>query len=139
MGKYAYVFSPLYFRWSLIYKPRHTDDSLDTDYRQDLINSNSKFFNAITDYANILINNLQSQLFVSAYYKGDRNLINITDIQNLSNQFFDRFDALKNALNASANFTNLAKSVFKKLIYTNFSAKANVLAPLAPQNWGARG
>ena len=64
-----------------VYKPRYTGYSLDTDYRQDLINSNSKFFNDITDYANILINNLQSQLFVVAYYKGDRNLTNIVTNQ----------------------------------------------------------
>ena len=67
--------------YTAIYKPRYTGYSLDTDYRQDLINSNSKFFNDITDYANILINNLQSQLFVVAYYKGDRNLTNIVTNQ----------------------------------------------------------
>lgn len=103
--------------YTAIYKPRQTDyadDSLDTDFRQDLINPNSKFFNAITDYADMLINNLKSQLFVVAYYKGDRNLTNITDIQNFSNQFFDRFEALKNALNASANFTDLANWFFAR-------------------------
>ncbi len=103
--------------YTAIYKTRYTDyadDSLDTDYQHDLINSNLKFFNDITDYANTLIDNSLSKLFVVAYYKGDRNLTNITDIQNLSNQFFDRFDALKNALNASANFTDLANWFFTR-------------------------
>ena len=101
--------------YTAIYKPRYTDyadDSLDTDYQQHLINSNSKFFNDITDYANILINNSQSQLFVVAYYKGDRNFTNVTNIQNPSNHFTDRFDGLKNTLNASANFTDLANWFF---------------------------
>ena len=63
---------------------------------------------------NVLKNNLQSipVLFILVYYKSNRNLTNITDIENISNPHFERLDAFKNALDATANFTDLTNWFF---------------------------
>jgi len=67
---------------------------------------------------NKLLKNLKSgtetQLLVIAYYKISRDLKNITNIKKLSAQSFDRFDSLKNAFDAIANFTDLANWFFTR-------------------------
>jgi predicted ATP-binding protein involved in virulence len=58
------------------------------------------------------INNQNSELSVIVYYQGNRNLNNIPELESYSNNSFDRFDALKNCFNATANFTDLATWFF---------------------------
>jgi predicted ATP-binding protein involved in virulence len=45
-------------------------------------------------------------------YKSNRHLTNIGDLENIPNKSFDRFDALNNAFDATANFTDLATWFF---------------------------
>ncbi len=74
----------------------------------------SSAVSSLTD-AYFNLRNEISELSVVAYYRGDRHLTNINDIndiKNIPNKSFDRFDALKNALNATANFTDLANWFF---------------------------
>lgn len=100
--------------WKVTYKRTLIDDenkSLNIDYSEDWY---KVIYNKIVDYLNTLNNKSQSELFILAYYKGNRNLTNITDIKNLSNQFSDRFDALKNAFDAIANFSDLANWFFAR-------------------------
>jgi predicted ATP-binding protein involved in virulence len=51
-------------------------------------------------------------LSVIAYYKGNRNLSNDINLKTITNQSFDRFDSLKNSLDATANFTDLINWFF---------------------------
>ncbi|WP_413171424.1 AAA family ATPase [Anabaena azotica] len=55
-----------------------------------------------------LQNEATSELSIIAYYRGDRHLTNIGDLESISNKNFNRFDSLKNAFDATANFTDLA-------------------------------
>jgi predicted ATP-binding protein involved in virulence len=71
-----------------------------------------ELYTAIGDECNILKKNPQSELSIIAYYKSDRHLINISDLENIPNKSFDRFDALNNALDATANFKDLANWFF---------------------------
>jgi predicted ATP-binding protein involved in virulence len=61
-----------------------------------------------------LLDSKDFEISVYAYYQSNRNLTNFTHLENLSNQSFDRFDAFKNALNANANFTDLANWFFRR-------------------------
>ena len=47
-----------------------------------------------------------------AYYRGNRNIRDISDVNDVFNQDFDPFDALKNSLDATASFTDLANWFF---------------------------
>ena len=67
---------------------------------------------AIGEKCNTLKKNPQSELSIIAYYKSDRHLINISDLENIPNKSFDRFDAFNNSLDATANFTDLANWFF---------------------------
>lgn len=71
-----------------------------------------KLYAAIKDKYNKLKENPKSQLSVIAYYKSNRHLINLAYLENIPNKSFDRFDALNNALDATANFTDLANWFF---------------------------
>lgn len=78
-----------------------------------LIRSHSKRRKGIEYMKRIVaLKNLQSMLVVIAYYKNNRNLTNITNIENISNPHFKRLDSFKNALDATANFTDLANWFF---------------------------
>ena len=61
---------------------------------------------------NVIHNQKVSQISVIAYYKCDRNLIDITDVKNIPDLFFNRFDAFKKAFNATANFKDLSNWFF---------------------------
>jgi predicted ATP-binding protein involved in virulence len=64
----------------------------------------SKFLNQL--------DNKKSDLSIIAYYRGDRHLNNIDDIEDISNKYFNRFDALNNILDATSDFTDLANWFF---------------------------
>jgi predicted ATP-binding protein involved in virulence len=101
-------------KWEVTYTKTPIDDenkSLNPDYSEDWYKA---IYSKINDYLSTLNNKSQPELFIVAYYKGNRNLTNITDIKNLSNQFSDRFDALKNAFDAIANFSDLANWFFAR-------------------------
>jgi predicted ATP-binding protein involved in virulence len=61
-----------------------------------------------------LKNDLESELCVIAYYKSDRNLKNSLNLnlKTISNQSFNRFNSLDNALDVIANFTDLINWFF---------------------------
>ena len=87
----------------MIYSKGHTDDEnamleMDSEFLHDT--------NQTIDYCQ------QPELFVLTYYKANRNLINIIDLDNILNQSFSRFDALKNAFDATASFPDLANWLF---------------------------
>ncbi|NMF60584.1 AAA family ATPase [Pseudanabaena yagii] len=97
--------------WTINYYKKITDDTA----RLSVSNGDPWFQTirqGINSYLNVLNNDIESYLFTIAYYRGNRNLTNITDIENISNKSFDRFDILKNAFDATANFTDLANWLF---------------------------
>jgi predicted ATP-binding protein involved in virulence len=51
-------------------------------------------------------------LSVIAYYKGNRNLFNDINLKTITNQSFDRFSALNDPFDATANFTDLINWFF---------------------------
>jgi predicted ATP-binding protein involved in virulence len=57
---------------------------------------------------------LNSVIIVVAYYKGNRNLTNINDLEIIPSHSFNRFDALKNAFDATVNFTDFASWLFNR-------------------------
>ena len=108
--------------WTMVYKKPPTENDnkrieIDfinpSDFIKSLISSGyERFYSAIQQRFNKLNKDITSELFIIAYYKGDRYLTNIGDIENNSNQLCDRFDALKNAFDATANFTDLVNWFF---------------------------
>ena len=61
-----------------------------------------------------LNNDLQSQLFVIAYYRVNRLLTNIANLKKFLTYSFDRFESLNHAFDAIANFTDLANWFFTR-------------------------
>ncbi|WP_071190366.1 AAA family ATPase [Trichormus sp. NMC-1] len=53
-----------------------------------------------------------SELSVIAYYKVNRHLTNIAYVKNVSPQFFDRFNSLNHAFDATHSFTDMANWFF---------------------------
>lgn len=108
--------------WTMVYKKPPTENDnkrIEIDFinSRDLINSlissgYELFYSAIQQQYDKLNKDPTSELFIIAYYKGDRYLTNIADIETISNQSFNRFDALKNAFDATANFTDLVNWFF---------------------------
>lgn len=104
-------------KWRIIYEQPFTDNDnkvIDihlskSDFYQEGL---EEIYFALKKKCNDLKNNLNSELSVIAYYKSNRHLINIAELDNIPNKSFDRFDALNNALDATANFTDLANWFF---------------------------
>lgn len=110
------VFATGFPNWQVVYeKPPHDNDNktirVGVTGILSVQSGLKKLLSAIKNKLNQLNQNPQSQLSIIAYYKSDRNLINIA-IENIPNKSFDRFDALNNALNATAQFTDLANWFF---------------------------
>ena len=78
------------------------------------IDVSSRFTWSIKNTSNNLTNKPKSELSVIAYYQGDRNIKNISNIDVISNQSFDRLDSFKNCLNASSNFTDVTTWFFMR-------------------------
>ena len=108
--------------WTMFYKKSPTEND-NKRIEIDLINSvdlikllvssgYERFHSAIQQQYDKLHKDITSEFLIIAYYKGDRYLTNIGDIETISNQSFNRFDALKNAFDATANFTDLANWFF---------------------------
>ncbi|QEI39637.1 DNA replication and repair protein RecF [Dolichospermum sp. UHCC 0315A] len=108
--------------WKMFYKKPPTENDnkrIEIDFVNsiDLITSlkssrYERFYSAIQQQYDKLNNDPTSELFIIAYYKGDRYLTNIGDVETISNQSFNRFGALNNAFDATANFTDLATWFF---------------------------
>ena len=107
------------FNWNTIYSTK-INKSHDNE-RIDIINSPSFPLSLSrknlanpekTSDFDVLENNRVSILSVIAYYKGNRNLSNNINLKTITNQYFDRFDSLKNAFDAIANFTDLINWFF---------------------------
>ena len=104
--------------WTIIYeKPPSDDDNavirVYDAYRSiSLQDGLKKIFSAIEKKCDHLKKNPKSELSIIAYYKSNRHLINISDLENIPNKSFDRFDAFNNSLDATANFTDLANWFF---------------------------
>ncbi|GBO54883.1 hypothetical protein APA_2934 [Pseudanabaena sp. lw0831] len=63
-----------------------------------------------------LNNDLQSQLFVIAYYRVNRLLTDIANLKKFLTYSFDRFESLNHAFDAIANFADLANWFFSREI-----------------------
>ncbi|WP_016949163.1 AAA family ATPase [Anabaena sp. PCC 7108] len=102
--------------WRIFYKKLFIGDKEDISTTVTGIPSseeaNQKFYSELQNKCDTLTNDPKSELSVIAYYKGDRNLTNLLAIDDISNLPFDRFDSLKNAFAATANFTDLANWFF---------------------------
>jgi predicted ATP-binding protein involved in virulence len=110
--------------WTIIYKDPPIENDVDDKKRRKssmlLVSHTSRALQEGTKklYSELLYNcdtlryDKTSEFSVIAYYQSNRNLTNIADIENISNQSFDRFDTLKKAFNATANFTDLATWFF---------------------------
>ncbi|MTJ11900.1 AAA family ATPase [Anabaena sp. UHCC 0187] len=110
--------------WTIIYKDPPIENDVDDKKRRKssmlLVSHTSRALQEGTKklYSELLYNcdtlryDKTSEFSVIAYYQSNRNLTNIADIENISNQSFDRFDTLKKAFNATANFTDLANWFF---------------------------
>ena len=117
--------------WRFIYRNPPTDDnhnkrikyynyktiresptqlSLFSPVSSDVEEVNKKSYSEFISKYDFLSNT--SEFSVIAYYKGDRNLKNITDIENNSNKTFDRFDSLTNSFDAISSFTDLSTWFF---------------------------
>ncbi|MBD2385806.1 AAA family ATPase [Cylindrospermum sp. FACHB-282] len=99
--------------WTIVYKKPPVDDD---NKRIKLNPFEFQLLEGTKQLYSVIRSKLQkypkSELSIIAYYKGDRYLTNIGDIENISNQSFDRFDALNNAFNPTANFTDLVNWFF---------------------------
>ena len=110
--------------WTIIYKDPPIENDVDDKKRRKssmlLVSRTSRALQEGTKklYSELLYNcdtlryDKTSEFSVIAYYQSNRNLTNIADIENISNQSFDRFDTLNKAFNATANFTDLANWFF---------------------------
>jgi predicted ATP-binding protein involved in virulence len=110
--------------WTIIYKDPPIENDVDDKKRRKssmlLVSHTSRALQEGTKklYSELLYNcdtlryDKTSEFSVIAYYQSNRNLTNIADIENISNQSFDRFDTLNKAFNATANFTDLVNWFF---------------------------
>ncbi|MBD2295444.1 AAA family ATPase [Anabaena sphaerica FACHB-251] len=103
--------------WKIVYeKPPVEDDNTKIRVRTGsptfVPDEFKRLYSAIEKKCNTLKKNPKTELSVIAYYKSNRHLINIADLENISNKSFDRFDALNNAFDATAKFTDLANWFF---------------------------
>ncbi|MTJ47124.1 AAA family ATPase [Dolichospermum sp. UHCC 0259] len=110
--------------WTIIYKDPPSENDVDDKKRRKssmlLVSHTSRALQEGTKklYSELLYNcdtlryDKTSEFSVIAYYQSNRNLTNIADIENISNQSFDRFDTLNKAFNATANFTDLVNWFF---------------------------
>jgi predicted ATP-binding protein involved in virulence len=116
--EFAVVLNDL-FHWNTIYHKK-INKGYDNERIDIIFNSPASFFLSLKRLANperkndvdVLQSNPNSELSVIAYYKGNRNLSNDINLKNITNQSFDRFDSLKNAFDAIANFTDLINWFF---------------------------
>jgi predicted ATP-binding protein involved in virulence len=98
----------LSINYSVQYVKRRTDSN-NIDSRVDIMENSS-----IRGDMHRSLESLQNTNYfpLVAYYRGNRNISDISDINDVFNQDFDPFDALKNSLNATASFTDLANWFF---------------------------
>jgi predicted ATP-binding protein involved in virulence len=90
------------------------NEPLDMKYQEDSLR---KITHNALEILNAMRKNLDCNLPVIAYYKGDRNSITLTNIKDLSFQRLNRFDALKDFLNSTSNFADLADWFFTRKLY----------------------
>ena len=103
--------------WTIIYKkpPNNNDNeriTVDIEYYYLMEAEFRELYSAIENQCDTIKNEPKSELSIIAYYKSNRHLTNIGDLENIPNKSFDRFDALNNAFDATANFTDLATWFF---------------------------
>ncbi|MEA5618017.1 AAA family ATPase [Cronbergia sp. UHCC 0137] len=108
--------------WTMIYENPPTENEEETFFAKEVIRVKrkkeplqegiKKLYSELVNKCDLINNEQTSNISMIAYYKGDRNLTNITDIENITNKDFNRFDALNNAFNATADFKNLAHWFF---------------------------
>jgi predicted ATP-binding protein involved in virulence len=98
----------LSINYSVQYVKRRTDSN-NIDLRVDMTENSS-----IRRDMHRSLESLQNTNYfpLVAYYRGNRNISDISDITDVFNQDFDPFDALKNSLDATASFTDLANWFF---------------------------
>lgn len=83
--------------WGTSYRKGVTDNPNEILHMEHDIRIRQK----VIDDINALENSLQSELFVVVHYNSNRNVNTFSEIKNIST--FDRFDALKNAFDPTAN------------------------------------
>ena len=103
--------------WTITYEKQPTDNdneriAVDFGYPPYIKEEFKKLYYAIENQCDIIKNEPKSELSIIAYYKSNRHLTNIGDLENIPNKSFDRFDALNNAFDATAKFTDLANWFF---------------------------
>jgi predicted ATP-binding protein involved in virulence len=104
--------------WTIIYEKPPTDNdneriTVDFGYPPSYIKDEfKKLYFAIENQCDTIKNEPKSELSIIAYYKSNRHLTNIGDLENIPNKSFDRFDALNNAFDATGKFTDLANWFF---------------------------
>jgi predicted ATP-binding protein involved in virulence len=104
--------------WTIIYEKPPTDNdneriTVDFGYPPSYIKDEfKKLYFAIENQCDTINNEPKSELSIIAYYKSNRHLTNIGDLENIPNKSFDRFDALNNAFDATGKFTDLANWFF---------------------------
>ena len=103
--------------WKITYEKPPTDNdneriTVDLGYPPYINEEFKKLYNAIENQCDTIKNEPTSELSIIAYYKSNRHLTNIGDLENIPNKSFDRFDALNNAFDATAKFTDLANWFF---------------------------
>jgi predicted ATP-binding protein involved in virulence len=103
--------------WTIIYKKPPNDNNneritVDLEYYYLIEAEFKELYSAIENQCDTIKNEPKSELSIIAYYKSNRHLTNIGDLENIPNKSFDRFDALNNAFDATANFTDLATWFF---------------------------
>lgn len=97
---------------SINYSVQYIKSRTDSNNKDSLVNmiENSSIRTDIYHYLESLQN--PNYFPVVAYYRGNRNIRDISDINDVFTQDFDHFDALKNALDATVSFTDLANWLF---------------------------
>ena len=103
--------------WTITYEKQPTDNdneriAVDFGYPPYIKEEFKKLYYAIENQCDIIKNEPKSELSIIAYYKSNRHLTNIGDLENIPNKSFDRFDALNNAFDSTAKFTDLANWFF---------------------------
>ncbi len=100
----------LSINYSVQYVKRRTDGN-NIDLRVDMIENSS-----IRRDMHRSLESLQNTNYfpLVTYYRCNRNIKDISDINDVFSQDFDPFDALKNSLNATASFTDLANWFFAR-------------------------
>jgi predicted ATP-binding protein involved in virulence len=105
--------------WTMIYQDYYIKDNdrprFFTAYGQlakPLYEGTKQLYDTLKNQEKSIKNHQNYAISSIAYYRGDRQLTNIDNIEDVSNKSFNRFDALKNALNSTANFTDVATWFF---------------------------